>query len=203
MKQYVIKKGETFVAFDNHHRITLTTRIENASKFDWTRANTIIRTQIKKRERNLYFIEEIEVSNDSLNAIANEQDNLDTINMQDVFDNFQDYFQGIQKILPHINKCKEEFLNRLSDVDTRQSDLLHRIEMPKDNGKEFNASEMYKLCSQLRDVRRERRVIKSNLRRINLLLSSVTQFDCETFNNGLPSIDEPVYNPRILKELFE
>lgn len=203
MNKFVIKKGCQYVKFDKKHRVVLTT-ISKADLFDYPKAVSLIENSIAKKERKFYEV--IELSPSEMKSINKDEIASTTVKTQisisEICDNFEELCFGLPKVIPNLQECKAEFVKRLSLVDMKLSDILHRIEKPKDNGKEFNASEMYSFAKMLRDLRRERRVIKNNLLRINCLLGIVKQDTNTPLDEQFSKITNSIYKPRVLTDLF-
>lgn len=206
MNKFVIKKGNKYVKFDRRHRITLTTISSQATLFDYSRAVATIENFIPKRERKSYEVVELTDSEMKFMSKGNQLASTtvqEHMNITELCNHFGDLCYGFVQVAPYLNECKAEFSRRLSTVDIKLSDVLHRLEVPKDNGSEFNACEMYKLSSLLRDLRRERREIKNNLLKVECLLSVVKHdSDISSIESQFAKIDNSGYKPRILKDLF-
>lgn len=207
MNKFVIKKGEVYVKFDKRHHVVLTTMQSQASLFDYSKAVMTIENSIPKKERKLYEV--VELTDKEMKFVSKKNLLVSTSMMEQtsiskLCDDFSNLCSGFVQVAPYLNECKTEFAKRLSTVDTKLCDVLHRLEMPKDNGSEFNACEMYKLSSLLRDLRRERREIKNNLLKVDCLLSIVKN-DTSTseIDKQFSKIDNSTYKPRILTGLFE
>ena len=90
-----------------------------------------------------------------------------------------------------------ELKKELSDIEIQ--DILHYIEFHR-----FSACEGYKLAKMLQVARDKRRVIKNKLEVINIFKTSTcTSISSGHLVNRLDSIDNKIYKPRILDELFE
>ena len=92
-----------------------------------------------------------------------------------------------------------ELKKELSNIDIEIQDILHYIEFHR-----FSACEGYKLAKMLQVARDKRRVIKNKLEIINIVKTSTcTSISSGRLVNRLDSIDNKIYKPRILDELFE
>jgi len=94
---------------------------------------------------------------------------------------------------------KEWLLEQESNIDKQISDILHFIEFEK-----FSASEGFKLCKALKELRLKRRDVKNELEIIGILNSHT----CNNIANGhtnkaISGIENKQYTPRVLTELFE
>lgn len=207
MNRFVIKRGDKYVYFDKKHRVVLTTLLSKADLWDYSKAVLTIENSIPKKERSHYQVVELSQKE---NNIVKKQEKVNvssgssqTYTVSELCDNFQILAEGIDKLLPHLSDCKTEFSRRLSETDMKICDILHRLETPKGNGSEFNACEMFKLADLLRKLRRERRIIKNNIAKIDCLLSVVkTNENVSQLDVQFKKIESAKYHPRILTELF-
>ena len=86
-----------------------------------------------------------------------------------------------------------------SEVDKEISDIMHFIEFYN-----FSASDGYKLCKALKDLRLRRRKIKNELELINIVnTQSLNNVASGQTNKAINGLDEKKYAPRVLQELFD
>ena len=93
---------------------------------------------------------------------------------------------------------KEWLLNEESNIDKQISDILHYIEFYT-----FSASDGYKLCKALKELRLRRREIKNELELINI----ISVHTCNNIANGntskaIEGLSNKQYAPRVLNDLF-
>lgn len=119
-----------------------------------------------------------------------------------------------QKLVDTYNEIDVEF-NRLgtiqSNIDLKQQDVLHYIE-----NNNFSACEGYKLSKQLKDIRNERREIKTEIEAIKSLRDRIHQYKSNIIqtNEAIMKLEEKkehlkeeylnkhkIYNNKILKEV--
>lgn len=94
---------------------------------------------------------------------------------------------------------KEWLLDMQSEVDKEISDIMHFIEFYN-----FSASDGYKLCKALKDLRLRRRKIKNELELINIVnTQSLNNVASGQTNKAINGLDSKKYAPRILQELFD
>ena len=94
---------------------------------------------------------------------------------------------------------KVELTQQLSDVDEQLCDIYHYIEFSK-----LNACQGYKAAKMIKDKRIARRRIKNELQVLSIILSSNISDEIEQEVVGrIKGMDNRVYNPRSLTELFE
>ena len=87
----------------------------------------------------------------------------------------------------------------LSNVDLEISDILHYIEFHR-----FSACEGYKLAKMIQVASDKRREIKKQLEVINIFKTSTcTSISSGHLINKIDNVDDKIYRPRILNNLFE
>lgn len=93
----------------------------------------------------------------------------------------------------------ESFLYKeLQQYDLQLSDMLHYIEFHK-----FSASEGYKLCKQIQEIRDNRRKVKNELEYIKVLKTSgCKSIAYKKVFELFDGIQKKRYTPRKLKQLF-
>lgn len=92
----------------------------------------------------------------------------------------------------------DELSQQLSRIDQEVCDIQHYIEFNK-----LNAAEGYKAYKLLQDKLLERRVIKDNQQKFQMLSSAkVSDIFDGTLDKNLKDLSSRTYTPRVLKELF-
>ena len=89
-------------------------------------------------------------------------------------------------------------LDEESNIDKQISDILHYIEFYN-----FSASDGYKLCKALKELRLRRKDIKNELD----LIGIITTHTCNNIANGntnkaIDNLGKRQYAPRVLNDLF-
>lgn len=125
------------------------------------------------------------------------------ITIEELLKQMLNFFQNVDK---ELKKAYED----LSDIDQRQSDLLHYIEaMP------LNAGGYAKAGKMLKSVRQKRRIIKNTIERLKRIQTFTTKYNNKMIQGDLIQTikdlkeidkkqDEPMYTTRtnILEELI-
>lgn len=107
-------------------------------------------------------------------------------------ENFADFIQSAEQ-------RKEELIAKLSDVDKEISDINHYIEF----GGKFNAYQGWLAFDMLRNRLQKRRKIKDELHiLVQLGECKVNSAMIEEIKSELEKLDTRVYQPRVLKQLF-
>lgn len=114
---------------------------------------------------------------------------------------FRDDFNQLSQQLRDINDNKKFLDERLSELDRKITDIEHYLEFYT-----FNACDGYKLAKGLKEILKERRSVKNQMKLIQILNSST----CAGMMMGVAGekVDKAIlgdyeYTPRILKEMFE
>ena len=81
------------------------------------------------------------------------------------------YNDEINGVLINAERDMEELRGKLSELDKNQSIILHIIEEES-----FNASRGYCLCKEIKDIREARRVVKNEMRLLNIFISNVSKY---------------------------
>lgn len=109
--------------------------------------------------------------------------------------------KSFEKILENIPNIRKWLERNLQDTENKLLDIRHRIEFPKENGKEFNVFELYNFTKMQRDLLRDRRIIKNDIKRIDIILDEISGVDAIV--NRLNGLNNQKYKPRVLTSLFE
>lgn len=114
----------------------------------------------------------------------------------DIDNSLEEFKAFLKNIYIEVDKLKQ----KQSELDKKEQDILHKIELSS-----FNACEGYKLCKILKTVREERRLIKDRLQNLSILtpLSNKVNQTIKSINKHKQSKNNRKYAPRILKGLFE
>lgn len=117
------------------------------------------------------------------------------LDYQEIKDELNSFAPKLKSIID-----QQEILNiELSNIDIEIQDILHYIEFHK-----FSACEGYKLAKMIQVARDKRRKVKNKLEVINIFKTSTcTSISSGHLVNKLDGIDNKVYKPRVLDELFE
>jgi hypothetical protein len=196
MKYVVVKNENQFVKFDFNNKITHTSNIALAERFGLKEAKALIKNNIKPKERNLYSV-----------VLDKESEPTSLHNNQTVFENedfsWIDTCSLMERVFSELDAYKDRLEQQLDEVQNSLTDISHKIEFPKSNGKEYNASEMTNLFKLHRDTLRQRRKIKDDLMYLHILSeSSIEDFTRGRVMSRVSGMDHREHKPRVLEELF-
>lgn len=196
MEYVIVRNNSDYLRFDSKKKISRTSNFALAERFSYVNAKLLIKNNIKPKERSLYSIVEDEYSEPPALQNAN------TIYEADDF-SWRDTSELIQRFFSELDIYKSRLEKMYDEVQGEITDLYHKIEFPKSNGKEYNASEGTKLFVLLRDALRRFRKIKDDLKYIHIISES----NLDDFKNGhvmdrINGMENREYRPRVLDELF-
>lgn len=185
---YVITNGTLYIGNKGE-----TCKQDKARIFtDKKTADNFFKSSISKVLKNLNF--QVEETNlDLPSAYINTQYCEIDIN------ELQSDINDLSSKLKLLKGNKEWLLDMQSEVDKEISDIMHFIEFYN-----FSASDGYKLCKALKDLRLRRRKIKNELELINIVnTQSLNNVASGQTNKAINGLDDKKYAPRVLQELFD
>ena len=167
---------------------------QNEAKIFTTKkaADNFFKSSLSKPLRNLNFkVEETELELPSAN-INTQYFDVDVNALQTDINN-------LSAKLNVLKGNKDWLLDMESEVDKEISDIMHFIEFYN-----FSASDGYKLCKALKDLRLRRRKIKNELELINIVnTQSLSNVASGQTNKAIDNLNDKKYTPRVLQELFD
>ena len=167
---------------------------QNEAKIFTTKkaADNFFKSSLSKPLRNLNFkVEETELELPSAN-INTQYFDVDVNALQTDINN-------LSAKLNVLKGNKDWLLDMESEVDKEISDIMHFIEFYN-----FLASDGYKLCKALKDLRLRRRKIKNELELINIVnTQSLSNVASGQTNKAIDNLNDKKYTPRVLQELFD
>lgn len=167
---------------------------QNEAKIFTTKkaADNFFKSSLSKPLRNLNFkVEETELEFPSAN-INTQYFDVDVNALQTDINN-------LSAKLNVLKGNKDWLLDMESEVDKEISDIMHFIEFYN-----FSASDGYKLCKALKDLRLRRRKIKNELELINIVnTQSLSNVASGQTNKAIDNLNDKKYTPRVLQELFD
>lgn len=116
-----------------------------------------------------------------------------------VSDNYsmEEILEGVQELGSAINQKKYFLKKMLSYYDRREQDLLHEVE-----GSKYNVCEGYKYYKRMQDLRKERRKVKNEMRKIeNLSMMGINKANIDKALRNAEKVGSVVkYSPRTSEE---
>lgn len=190
---YILVDGNVYLGMSNNNYLPVKDK-DDAKKFPSEKnAMSVLGSCVPKILRKNYSWKTLEVEGDIMDSKVNTKYTpIDIDDLRESINNLSEKFSVLQG-------NKEWLLEKESNIDKQISDILHFLEFNS-----FSASEGYKLCKALKELRLKRREVKNELELINII-------NCHTCNNiakgstnkAINSIENKLYTPRVLTELFE
>ena len=206
--KYVITNGTLYLSEKNKP-----VKRDGARLFkDKNLADKYFKNSVSKVLKNIGFkVEEIidETKNDSSDSTKDNVSNIvNNISSNDKINNtyssvdinyLKDTINGLSDQLTTLKGNKAWLLDMESEVDKEISDIMHFIEFNN-----FSASDGYKLCKAIKDLRLRRRKIKNELELINIVnVHTLNNVALGQTNKAITGLDNKKYAPRVLADLFE
>lgn len=201
MKKYVITNGDYYIRKDDKtNKYVPVHSLKYALQFEGEmQAKAILKNSISKSVKQGYFVKTLEfASTITVNQDKQRELCAKEVQQANVAD-FADKVKDIARVLSHAQIRKTELLSKLSDIDKQVVDIEHYIEFGK-----FNACQGFMAFKMLQNALRQRRKYKNEIE----MLSQVEECRLNvtaiaTFASKISGIENKVYNPRVLSELFE
>ena len=192
---YVIKIGRNFIGLDSGGRYTEVTNYSKAIRGDMHKLSNIINNSISPNKRSKCKI--VLASSVKVVPVPTPKPLTVTKPVDSLFDSV---FESLKKVdTTDFNREQGILSQKLSAIDQEICDIQHYIEFNK-----LNAAEGYKAFKMLQDKLLERRVIKNDFAKFQMLNDAkVSEIFDGTLDSKLSAMEKKKYTPRVLKELFE
>lgn len=196
---YVIQIGKDYIGFDCYRQYIKVSDINKAIRGEMHKLTNIVGNCISPSMRKDCKVVAFKVANHEANTekyAIEAHKHVAEIHAGSMFDNI---FEQIKKVdLTSFHKEHSELSKKMSKVDHEISDIQHYIELNS-----LNAAEGYKVYKMLQDKLLERRVIKDDLAKFQMLSSAkVSDIFDGTLEKNIKDFYNRSYTPRVLTELF-
>ena len=200
MAQYIITDGTKYIMKGKRGNFTPTNCAAWAEIFSKEKATNVLNNQISKNLRKGYHIELLEPDPPGIKSVTKtDLKQTEKVMETDVTQEWISRIRGLNGLIQDAKIRKVELTQQLSDVDEQLCDIYHYIEFSK-----LNACQGYKAAKMIKAKRIARRRIKNELQVLSIILSSNISDEIEQEVVGrIKGMDNRVYNPRSLTELFE
>ena len=193
---YVIQIGKDYIGFDCYRHYIKVSDINKAIRGEMHKLTNIVGNCISPNMRKGCKV--VPFKTDCIEKYSVEAPkHVTDMHATSMFDTV---FEQLKKVdLTSFHKEHSELSKKMSKVDQEISDIQHYIELNK-----LNAADGYKAFKMLQDKLLERRIIKDDLAKFQMLASAKVS---DIFDGTLESNIEDFYNrsytPRFLTELFD
>ena len=201
MAQYVITNGTRWVMRDRNNKYVPTSNEALADVFGNKEANSVYQNNLSKTLKSVFHVEKIDKPPALIKQISHEEvkSNTETVSVAENIQYWVDKVSGLNGLAAEALHRKEELINQLSEVDKELCDINHYIEFCN-----LNAAQGYKAYKMIKDRRVKRRSIKNELDVLNMILGKkLSESVTNEITNAVSGMDKRIYEPRVLKELFD
>ena len=166
----------------------IVTDINKATQFSKNEAEKYINNQIRKSQRELYYVSESKSKSKTTISKQNNYDN-NTIKNQVVSE-----LKSIKSdIVRKFSKQKDKCIEKLQYYDGVILDIRHYI---RDENTRLNACQAAKILYKLQQIERSRADVKREIARINLIQDTIDS----TINNA-DNFEYAPYKPRVIEDM--
>ena len=190
--EYVIKCGANYIGCDSNGKYVEYNGIANATRGPMHKMQNVINNCIAPNKRGKCKV--VEYKQASITPVVKVHKPTSSSSR------FDSVVEQLRKIdLTGFDEEHTHLSEKLSKIDQEITDIHHYIEFNK-----LNAAEGYKAFKLLQDKLLERRVIKDDMSKFQMLSTTkVADIFNGTFDKNIEALSNRTYTPRILKELFE
>ena len=191
---YVIKIGKNYIGYDAEGRYGEVDSVNKAIKGGLHRLSNIVNNSISPSKRSQCKV--IAFTSIKHEPVVEAPKHVAAIHTGSMFDNI---FEQLKKVdLTAFHKEHSELSQKMSKIDQEVSDIQHYIEFNK-----LNAAEGYMAFKMLQDKLLERRVIKDDLAKFQMLAAAkVSDIFDGTLEKHIEALESRTYTPRVLTHLF-
>lgn len=200
---YITDTYGSFYVLDDSNKLVVVNKEEFATKFTLAKANNTIQKVIKPMQRYQFVLKEVP------NNLSLEDDYLELERNAYITTRFDymntDWKWEMENLISFCSQLKQYLVNlnhMLSEVDKEICDIMHYIEFYN-----LDAAKGYKMYKMLKDCRLRRRKIKDEYEKVGAAITTLANEDLiekmKTALKQMKGLDNRLYTPRILTELFE
>jgi len=200
---YITDTYGSFYALDDSNKLVVVNKEEFATKFTLAKANNTIQKVIKPMQRYQFVLKEVP------NNLSLEDDYLEleknayiTTRFDDMNTDWKWEMENLISFCSQLKQYRVNLNHMLSEVDKEICDIMHYIEFYN-----LDAAKGYKMYKMLKDCRLRRRKIKDEYEKVGAAITVLANEDLiekmKTALKQMKGLDNRLYTPRILTELFE
>lgn len=201
MAEYIITDGSRFIYRNHSGKFVPTSSEAMADTFSKRQADAIFNNSLPKALKSVFHVEKYDKPPDQVKQVTKEEigKNTEKATISESIQRWLDRVSELNGLRNDAIKRKEELCKQLSDVDKELSDLNHYIEFCS-----LNAAQGYKAYKMVKDRRIKRRSIKNELAVVDVILEKkISDSMVEEVMKVVHGLDERIYTPRVLNELFD
>lgn len=192
MDNYIIKCGNNYIGFDGRGRPTEVNDINKAWRAPMHKMSNLLNNCVAPDVRKRCKIMPYQPISTAHVVVAPAVERSET----SLFDDIMSKLKTLGTA--DFDTAKDTIVKNMSHVDQEITDIQHYIEF-----NHLNAAEGYKAYKLLQDKLLERRAIKDDYSKFQMLADAkVSDIFDGTLEANIEKINHRVYTPRVLKELF-
>lgn len=200
---YITDTYGSCYALNSMNKLAVVNKEEFATKFTLAKANNIIQNAVKPMQRYQFILKEASIEPE----IEDEYFDLGKDEyIQTRFDHMDtDWNSYIEDLIGFSSQLKQYRVNlnyMLSEVDKEICDIMHYIEFNN-----LDAAKGYKVYKMIKDCRMRRRKIKDEHEKVNAAIQVLANDELiekmRTALKQMRGLEQRLYTPRVLSELFE
>lgn len=191
---YVIKIDKNFIGYNAEGRYGEVDSLSKAIRGDLHRLSNIVNNSISPSKRSRCKVVAFNSIKEVPAVVAPKH--TAEVHTGSMFDNV---FEQLKKVdLTAFHREHSELSQKMSKIDQEVCDIQHYIEFNK-----LNAADGYKAFKLLQDKLLERRVIKDDLAKFQMLAAAkVSDIYDGTLEKHIEALEGRTYTPRVLTHLF-
>lgn len=200
---YIADIFGSYYGFDQSHKFVAVSERGQAAKFTYVKANNVLQSMIKASKRFQYILIEAdtEESQKSIESNIDGKEWKDT-RFDELNTDWLGHLEGILSFVSQLQQYKYNLSYRYSQVEKEICDIMHYIEF-----NDLSVIKSYKVYKMLKECRMRRRQIKDEDVRVSAAIQALGAIELqENLKEGIcqiKSLENRVYRPRVLEELFK
>lgn len=197
MSQYIITDGSRFIYRNHANKYVPTSSEAMADIYTRKQAENIYNSSLPKALKSCFYLEKYDTPPDGMKQ-ADTSITYNAMRSEDV-EHWINKISTLNGLADEALHRKDELTQQLSVVDQELSDIFHYIEFCN-----LNAAQGYKMYKMIKERRIKRRTIKNELEIVTAILNKKIGDGIEgEISKIADSLETRMYEPRILKELFD
>ena len=199
---YIADTFGSYYGFNQSNKLVPVNDKEQATKLTFLKANNVLQNMIKPTNRYQYIL--IEASDEEREEIVSNIEKREWLDTDfDQLDNdWQENLEWILSFVSQLHQYKCNLSYMYVQVEKEICDIMHYIEFNN-----LDAANGYKIYKMLRECRIRRRKIKDEDVRVSAAIQALGGIDLQEKLKSsicqIKSLDNRIYRPRALNELFE
>lgn len=200
MAEYIITDGSRFIYRNHSGKYVPTPSEVMADIFSRKQAEGIYNNSLPKALKSVFYVQKYDKPPSGVKQVTqSDMDNTEKVMVSDNIQKWLDRVSDLNGLAKDALHRKEELVKQLNDVDKELLDIVHYIEFCN-----LNAAQGYKAYKMVKDRRIKRRTIKNELTVLEIILgNNISESISDEIRKLVERLDRRLYEPKVLKELFD